>query len=346
MNNPLEELIKTEISESGPMTIGRFMTLALAHPQYGYYMTRDPLGRAGDFVTAPEISQLFGEMIGVWCVQAWQERGAPDKIALVECGPGRGTLMADLLRTARMFPPFFKALEVHLLEISPVLKSLQHNALSRYAPTWHESLETLPEDCPLFVVANEFLDALPFNALQRTPEGWQARVITCGPEGRLVFSLCPAEDSVLAKVPSTLPPAQDGMIYEQAPAREAFVRVLAEKIERQGGAGLLCDYGPARSGYGDTFQAVKNHAYQPVLADAGQADLTSHVDFEALKKRVPQATLQTQGDFLRACGIEARAKRLEESDPSVQNGLVRLIGRDQMGDLFKVLWWKNQRSPA
>jgi len=341
MNNPLENIIRQEIFDSGPMDVGRFMALALAHPVHGYYMTRDPFGRGGDFTTAPEISQMFGEMIGVWVVGAWRERGAPRDIVLLECGPGRGTLMADLLRTGGMFPPFLEGVQVHLLEISPVLMVAQAKALAGFAPLWHETLESLPTDRPLFVVANEFLDALPFHQWEKTPQGWQERVVLWD-DSRFVFGLKAAPNALITQIPDALLHAPVGAIFEVAPARVDFVREIEKRIKKQGGAALFIDYGSYKSGLCDTFQAVKAQSFTKVLEDVGQCDLTSHVDFGAIKRAVPTAHITTQEEFLRSCGIEERADSLMKKNAghrakNIQNDLDRLIDSAHMGELFKVL---------
>ncbi len=327
MPGPLEDIIKEKIRENGPMSVGAFMELVLGHPEHGYYMKQDPLGQAGDFVTAPEVSQLFGEMIGVWAADIWMQMGRPEKFTLLECGPGRGTLMADMLRATKKVQGFHDAACVHLLEVSPALKEKQAEALGGIEVRWHEELESVPDDCPIIVIGNEFLDALPFQQFV----GEQERMIALEGEA-LVFT-------------------HDGEIVEKSPARCKFVWDVCARLKAQQGAALFIDYGYLKSAAGDTFQAVKGHEYVDVLSDIGNADLTSHVDFEALACGVDVNVCGpvTQGAFLRNLGIETRASMLkqkasEQQAETVEKGLHRLIDSDQMGALFKVIGFTHDKS--
>lgn len=334
MPQTLEDIVKTHIAQHGPMDVGQYMAMALGHPQHGYYMKQDPFGVGGDFTTAPEISQMFGEIIGAWVVHQWMQLGSPDKFALLECGPGRGTLMADILRSCKNVSGFVEAAQIHLLDISPTLKTIQAETLKAHAPTWIDTIETVPTDIPIIVIANEFLDALPFRQLLYTSDGWQERVI-CEEEGGLRFAIRSA-GMLASYVPSSLTPkARD--IFEIAPARESVFQDISARIENQKGAALFIDYGHTKSGFGDTFQALYKHNYVDVFAHIGDADLTSHVDFAALTKLCPNAKLHTQGDFLAAFGIEIRAKALLSQKLDIDQDLQRLIGHDQMGELFKVM---------
>jgi len=336
-----EDYIRQQIRSHGPVDVGTFMALALSHPEGGYYTGADPLGATGDFTTAPEISQLFGEMIGAWCADLWIRMGRPAPFILAECGPGRGTLMADLLRATKAVPGFHKAAQIHLVEISPGLREKQRSALADYQVTWHDDCQSLPDHAPLLLIANEFLDALPIRQYQKTAQGWAERVIGLDGQGRFIFGLVPA---------AIRPPieAQEGDIFELAPAREAFTADLAARIISQSGAALLIDYGHETSAAGDTLQAVKDHAPVDVLAaPPGSADITSHVDFAALARIAAEQSVVVhgpvpQGAFLQALGIGLRAAMLERGAQAGQQdalaaGLARLTAPDQMGQLFKVM---------
>jgi len=343
MQSPLEAIIKKQIEQDGPMDIGQFMNVALGHPEHGYYMKQDPFGVGGDFTTAPEISQLFGEMIGFWVVDLWGQMGRPERLVLLECGPGRGTLMVDLLRATRKIPEFHEALSVHLLEMSPVLKQMQRVILGGYDVHWHEGLDSVPDDAPIIVVGNEFLDALPFRQLHRTLDGWAERVVVLK-DNMLAFGLQKVPQSLLDRVPLSAKSAV-GDVFEFSPARVGFVGGVAMRLKAQGGAALFIDYGHMFSGAGDSFQAVKGHEFVDVLSHVGDADLTSHVDFGVLKGEVLNhavlSGLVTQGDFLSRLGVQQRAGVLlkqasgQQAD-AIEKGLHRLVDSDQMGTLFKV----------
>ncbi len=329
--------LKDHIEAHGPIDIGQFMSLALGHPQFGYYMKKDPFGRGGDFTTAPEISQMFGEVIGAWIADVWIQMGSPAAFTLLECGPGRGTLMADILRATKGVKGFHEAVAIHLLEISPVLKGLQQEALQKNqtpaqaAVTWHEGLETVPTDKPIIVIANEFLDALPVRQLQKTAKGWVERVI----DANLHFGLKPSFSNLISKEFQDL---QEGKIFEIAPLRIQFIRELCGILKHSGGAALVIDYGHVKTGAGDTFQAVYKHQYVNVLEHIGDADLTSHVDFAALRDAADINVWGPveQGAFLKAIGIEQRAAILSQK-ADVESALKRLTDSDQMGSLFKVM---------
>jgi len=340
----LFQLLKDRIRQYGPMDIGQFMSLALGHREFGYYMKKDPFGREGDFTTAPEISQMFGEILGAWAADVWMKMGSPPAFTFLECGPGRGTLMADMMRAAKGVPGFHAAAKIHLLEMSPVLKEMQRSALKDYQVTWHEKLETLPMDQPIIVIANEFLDALPTRQFQKTKNGWMERVVALK-DKEFVFALIP-------NAPPLTPPHAGGSearggAFEIAPARMGFVKKLCAVMKQAGGAALIIDYGHIKSGYGDTLQAVYKHQYCGVLEHIGEADLTSHVDFEllAVEDKMDGADVYgpvEQGAFLKALGIEARARALmnkanDEQSYDIQKALHRLTASDQMGSLFKVM---------
>lgn len=321
--NKIEARLKTLITENGPIDIGTFMNLAIGH----YYSTRDPFGARGDFTTAPEISQMFGEMIGVCFADAWLKMGSPSPVTLVEAGPGRGTLMADMLRAMKSVPGFHDAVRIHLIEMSPVLKERQKETLKDYSVSWHETLGSVPQQGPLFFVANEFLDALPMRQFQFAQNAWHERVI--GVDGEQFFvGLIPTEHN--------LPAGNDNAVFETAPLRDQFVSELADRILQADGVALFIDYGHDQSGFGDTLQAVKDHKFTDALRDVGEADLTSHVDFAAVKHAAGDNVVVHgpigQGDFLKNMGIAHRAKKLGQ-----QAEMERLTSPQQMGDLFRVI---------
>ncbi len=343
----LAELIARRIRATGPLTVAEFMAEALQHPRLGYYVTRDPLGAKGDFVTAPEISQIFGELIGLWCTDTWARIGRPDPALLAELGPGRGTLMADALRALAVAAEFRTALRLHLVETSPALRSLQAQALAAAAPAWHDRLDTLPPG-PLLLVANEFLDALPIRQFERRATGWHERRIGLAADGAgFAFVSDPAPSATAALVPHSLAAAPPGSIAEVCPAALALAAAIGERLKHSGGAALFIDYGHSASACGDTLQAVRGHAYHPALRDPGSADLTSHVDFAAFAAAARAAGARvhgpvTQRDFLRALGIEARAARLREratpaQAATIESSVHRLIDGAEMGTLFKVI---------
>ncbi len=347
MNTPLRERIAALIRHDGPMTIADYVAHCLADPHDGYYMRGDPFGKAGDFVTAPEVSQMFGELIGAWCLACWQSIGAPSAFHLVELGPGRGTLMADLLRMASIRPAFLDAASLHLVETSPSLRACQADTLARapLAPQWHDHIDALPYG-PLIVVANEFFDALPIRQYLRTEAGWRERVVGVDDSGGFAFGLGPG---VLpdADIPADCRAAPVGAVLETRPAATAIMTTLAGRIFEHGGAVLTVDYGHANTAVGDTLQAMRGHQFADPLADPGAADLTAHVDFAALARAAKAAgarphPLLTQAEFLVRLGLIERAGRLGAGrDGTVQNDIRatvdRLAGPDEMGDLFKVL---------
>jgi NADH dehydrogenase [ubiquinone] 1 alpha subcomplex assembly factor 7 len=327
----LQYIITRMIADEGPLPLDRFMSLCLGHPQHGYYMTRDPLGAAGDFTTSPEISQVFGELIGVWVAQTWELMGAPRTFALVELGPGRGTLMMDVLRVLQKVPACAKACEVHLVEMSPVLRAEQ---LQRVPDaTWHGSVASLP-GLPTILLANEFFDALPIRQFERM-------------QGR-VFERVVGQDLTIGLVPSPMrwPFPSDGVL-EDSSIRDAVALQLGDHLTKVSGAALIIDYGHFRHALGDTLQAMKAHRFCKITEHVGEADLTSHVDFENLgrgflKGGAKIAGVMTQGQFLQAMGLEARTKVLaSRSEGEKQREIIRASERlanvAEMGDLFKVM---------
>ncbi|WP_322864936.1 class I SAM-dependent methyltransferase [Aquicoccus sp. G2-2] len=337
--NELETILRNLVQTRGPIPLSDYMAECLFHPAYGYYSTRNPLGAAGDFITAPEISQMFGELIGLSLAQSWLDQGAPARFALTELGPGRGTLMADALRAARAVPGFSDAAEVHLVEASPPLRAAQKTTLAAYAPRWHDTVNTLPE-IPLYLIANEFFDALPIRQYQRASAGWSERCIGADGQG-LRFGLAPP--APLNALSHRLDDTAIGDIVEHCPAAPAIITTIGQRIKDHGGAALIIDYGDWRS-LGDTLQALRNH--QPVnpLAEPGKADLTAHVDFEALAHAAPcgHTKLTPQGLFLERLGITGRAQALATAlgGDALKSHVAahrRLTHPDEMGTLFKVL---------
>ncbi len=328
----------------GPMPVSRFMATALGHPQWGYYTTRDPLGRTGDFITAPEISQMFGELIGLWCAERWQALGAPNPFILAELGPGRGTLMADALRAGRALPGFNQAAQVHLVEISPILRTAQKSALGNRLVNWHDRVADLPPG-PTIAIANEFFDALPIRQFQRGEDGWHERMVGHR-DGRLCLLLDPGITPT-APLPATIQQAPGGAIVEISPARTNAMAALAQILVNHGGGALIIDYGHGESAVGDTLQAMQAHEFVDFLEAPGLADLTAHVDFQALGEAARRAGAWTFGpvtqtSFLNQLGIAARAGVLQQSATEAQArtiraALHRLTDQDQMGQLFKVM---------
>jgi SAM-dependent MidA family methyltransferase len=335
----LNRHIAARIAATGPIPLADYMALCLMHPEMGYYATRDPLGAAGDFTTAPEISQMFGELLGLCLAQSWLDQGRPTPFALVELGPGRGTLMADILRATKGVPGFHAGAQVHLIETSPTLREKQAQSINHERVTWHDEVKDLP-DLPLFLVANEFFDALPIRQFQRQGNAWHERVVGLR-DGALTLGLGgPMTPPDLAH---RLADTQDGDIVETCAPGRAIAQEIGTRIEARGGAALIADYGDWRS-LGDTFQAVKDHAPTDPLAAPGDADLTAHVDFEALAGAAPcaHARLIPQGTLLFRLGIEARKDALARNLTGAARdshlaAFQRLTDPAEMGRLFKVL---------
>ncbi len=345
---PLEAKIRARIARNGPISVAEFMAMCLYDPEHGYYNRRAPFGAGGDFVTAPEISQMFGELIGLWAADVWRLLGAPDPVALIEFGPGRGTMMKDALRAARAVPGFLRAVRVHLIETSPELRSWQHRTLSGVdvALRWDASIDDVPT-APAIMVANEFFDALPIHQAERRRTGWHERTVAVDAHDALTLTV--GRDPLPGLGPE-LPPAaahaRIGEIFEWRPPQRA---IEIARRAAAGGAALLIDYGHIKSATGDTFQAVRSHHFANPLALPGLTDLTAHVDFEALGKAGQEAGARVhgpieQGTWLKRLGIDARAAVLranatESQRADIAAALDRLTGTgpDQMGSLFKVV---------
>ncbi|MEA3029770.1 MAG: dehydrogenase [ubiquinone] 1 alpha subcomplex assembly factor 7 [Sphingomonadales bacterium] len=329
---PLAERLARLIESAGPIGVADYMGLANAH----YYAARDPLGAAGDFTTAPEISQMFGELAGLCLADAWQQAGRPEGTLYAELGPGRGTLAADALRAMRGAG---LAPEVHFVETSPVLRRAQAERVPQ--ARWHDDLSTLP-DGPLLLVANEFFDALPVRQLVATEGGWRERRVRAE-AGRFVPAAGPLVPA--AAIPAHLRAAPPGTILETSPSSVAILRLLAQRLAARGGAALIVDYGHERSAAGETLQAVRRHRFADPWAEPGESDLTAHVDFEALgaaaEGRARVLGPVGQGAWLTALGIDARATVLAGAAPEraaeIEAARDRLVAPEQMGSLFKVM---------
>jgi NADH dehydrogenase [ubiquinone] 1 alpha subcomplex assembly factor 7 len=344
----LEADIRRRIRIAGPMPVMHYMSMCLTDPQYGYYITGDPFGVGGDFTTAPEISQMFGELVGLWAASVWRQMGSPEKLLLVELGPGRGSMMQDALRAAHVVPEFRKAVEVHFVEVSPLLEARQRQFVGGLGVpfNWHKALEEVPEG-PMIVLANEFFDALPVHQAVMCADGWHERVIKIDEDDKFRFTISrdpiPLFDQLLPRGMR----AQIGEIFEWRTDQTALE--IGRRVRHSEGAALVIDYGHDRSATGETLQAVGKHAYADPLVAPGLVDLTAHVDFQALADAAESMGAVahgpvSQGDFLRRLGIEARAVALKATAPpgkvtEIETALGRLIGEvgRGMGRLFKAI---------
>lgn len=341
--NALQRVLLNRIKAQGPLTIADYMTECLLHPTLGYYTTRDPFGAAGDFITAPEISQLFGEMIGLSLAQSWMDQGAPTSFTLAELGPGRGTLMADILRVSRQVPGFHAAAHVHLVEVSPRMRAVQAKTLAHLVPpdriSWHDSPDHLPGG-PLFLVANEFFDALPIRQFHRTDDGFSEMVVGTQTDQLMVGLVpAPATPALAARLADT----RVGDIVEICATGPLITQQIGQRIADHGGAALIVDYGDWRS-LGDTLQAIGQQQFTSPFERPGEVDLTAHVDFEALLADLPCAhsRLTPQGVFLERLGITLRAQTLAArlTGTALDDHIAahrRLTHPQEMGTLFKVV---------
>lgn len=343
---PLEERLVDLIKLKGPISVADYMADAIGHPHEGYYVSQKAIGADGDFTTAPEISQIFGELIGLWLVEAWRSMGEPESFNLIELGPGRGVLMEDILRAARLKPAFINGACLWLLETSGRLRHEQQKRLraSGVKPLWADEFADIPP-APSLIVANEFFDCLPIHQYQYTENGWRERMVGLSPEGdRLAFTLADAPPEASIKLPADAAP---GDIFEISPDGRGFAAEIAALLSEHGGSALIVDYGHMASGLGDTLQAVRRHQYWPPLAAPGRADVTAHVDFEALSRTAIDHGAAshgpvTQGRFLEGLGLTIRVEMLckdksAEEAAKIRAGAHRIAAPNEMGEIFKAL---------
>jgi len=337
----LADRLARMIAQDGPLSQAEYMAICLHDPSDGYYATRPALGAEGDFITSPEVSQMFGELIGLWAIEVWRALGAPPRVVLAELGPGSGALASDLMRAARLDLEFLSAVELWLVEASPVLQARQAQRLSAHAPRFAARIDDLPQDAPLIVVGNEFLDCFGARAFVRREGRWHERRIGLDEDGRLAFGLAPPPSGFEA--PEDAP---EGAVFEVSPAQTAVAAMISQRLAAQGGASLLIDYGRAEPDFGDTFQALRAHQKVDPLAAPGCADLTIHVDFPGVAEAMRAAgadvsPIVTQGAWLESLGLQQRAEVLSRARPDLADTLRRQVERltapDQMGALFKVL---------
>jgi len=345
---PIAARLKARIARDGPISVADYMDACLADADAGYYATRHSIGAQGDFITAPEMSQIFGELLGLWAVAVWQSMGAPKPVVVAELGPGRGTLMTDALRAWRSVPQFLDAVTVALVETSPSLRDVQQEVLRGLpAPVqWFDRVEDAPQG-PLIVIANEFLDALPVRQLVRRGVHWHERCVTVNRHGGFVFTEGDALQAEELPEAALALDAPDGAIFEIRPGMESLIAAFAKRASKAPLAALFLDYGHEEIGFGDTLQAVRNHAYADPLAAPGEADLTAHVDFATLKRSAKAHGLDVygpmpQGAFLLKLGLETRRDRLlagatPGQQDSILSGAARLTDPRHMGALFKAL---------
>jgi len=343
--NTLEKIIRDIIAAQGAISLAAYMELALQHPEYGYYRVREPIGRTGDFVTAPEISQMFGEMIGVWCAEVWRGLGKPDPFALIELGPGRGTMMRDILRATSNVSSFHCAKKLFLIDSDLALRKTQRENLAGDMPRYVEELAHIAP-MPALIVANEFFDSLSVRQFEKTFQGWSERMVTVKDDD-LVISLRGLEEAETFLIPISMRDAAPGTVVELCPKAQILMRALARRLATQKGAMLMIDYGYTAPSGTATVQAASNHTYADIFERPGEVDLTAHVDFTTLAEIAREAGLEVspvlgQGEFLKNLGIKIRADMLKNratipQAAAIDAELHRLIDADQMGILFKVM---------
>ncbi|MDR3449058.1 MAG: SAM-dependent methyltransferase [Alphaproteobacteria bacterium] len=343
--NALEKIIHGIIAKQGAISLAAFMELALQHPEYGYYRVREPIGRKGDFVTAPEVSQMFGEMVGVWCAESWRGFGKPDPFALIELGPGRGTMMQDIMRATANVGGFHAAKQLYLLDSDRALRAAQEEKLGGDAPHYIDAIAALPP-LPSLIVANEFFDALPVRQFEKTFRGWAEHMVTVA-NGELVMTQRPLEEAELVLIPAAMRDVNPGVIFEISPKAQNIMRDLAKHLAAHKGAMLIVDYGYTAASGDASVQAVSSHASVSIFERPGEVDLTAHVDFAVLGQAASAAGAEaspviTQGEFLKNLGIEIRADTLKRRVPlpqaaAIDADLHRLIDDSKMGSLFKVM---------
>ncbi len=339
----LGERLLDLIAHNGPMTVAQYMGVALYDPLNGYYARRAILGADGDFITAPEVSQMFGELVGLWCAQSWMDLGSPAPLQLVELGPGTGALMSDVWRATKIVPGFHEAARISLVEVSAPMRERQAAMIAN--ATWVSRSEEVA-DGPAIIVGNEFLDCLPIRQFVRTADGWRERLVGVGEERALAFGLSHDAFADDAMIPIVLREAPMGSVVEIAPALPTFVAQLAARLHIHGGRALFIDYGAALTTAGDSLQAVRGHRKVDPLEDPGSADLTAHVDFATLAALARSAGLDVagpvaQGAWLKALGMDARAAALSRAQPdkaeTIARQYARLTESDGMGELFQAI---------
>ncbi|MFN7038883.1 MAG: class I SAM-dependent methyltransferase [Alphaproteobacteria bacterium] len=346
--------IKNLIRKESNISIARFMEEVISNDQYGYYNNNDTIGELGDFITSPEISQLFGEMIGLWCADVWYKLNCPKEFILVELGPGKGTLIDDLLRSTKNIPGFHNAIQIHLVEISANLRERQEEILSKYniPKYWHKSIKNLPDNLPSIYIANEFFDALPINQYIKLKDDWFEITISLNEiDEELCFVYMPVMDKVKTDLENDYDHLTHNSIVEISSKSIEIIKTIGDNIVKNNGAALIIDYGytdpySERKATSSTLQAIKNHKFHPILKDIGKADISAHVDFytlaEAVKVKSINPQITTQGKFLTDIGINIRANLLlEKADiinkKNIYLALDRLTSPNKMGNLFKVL---------
>jgi SAM-dependent MidA family methyltransferase len=352
LETPLLAVLRERIRRDGPMPVDEYMRQCLAHPEHGYWRRGSTIGAEGDFITAPEISQIFGELLGLWCAVVWQAIGSPAPVHIVELGPGRGTLMRDALRAAKLVPRFLQSTIIDLVEINEPLRQRQKDTLASsdvpdtLSKVWHSSLKEIP-DGPSIILANEFLDALPIRQLIWVGRSWRERVVELGPAGNLHFAVGPPVRHDCNE------PAREGAIVELRPGENDLIAHIARRRGPQ--IALFIDYGHFESSHADTLQAVRQHRYTDPLEAPGLSDLTAHVDFASLSRKARAERLAvdgpiTQADFLGKLGIAERAARLMALNPNrageIEAGAQRLMSPTGMGQLFKVLALRTPELPS
>lgn len=351
MDTPLKNILLQRIRATGPITLADYMAECLMHPVHGYYQQARVFGADGDFITAPEISQMFGEILGLWLADRWYKMGKPEDVRLIELGPGRGTLMADLLRATEPVVGFHEAVTIHFIETSEQMRTLQRE----HVPTayWHSDLMSVPNG-PSLIVANEFFDALPIHQFEKQGNKWLERRLHG--DGDTIKPVLTAAGPMFNLSEPSLHASPEGSILEVCPAALSIAGTIAERLFAHGGAAIIADYGYRKSAVGDTFQALRTHKYCDPLADPGNADLTAHVNFDQLAKAAKSKGAATygcaaQGPFLMSLGIGERAQQLaantdSEGQARVLSELQRLTDSAEMGTLFKVLALQDPKLPA
>ena len=349
--NTLEEVIIKKITKNGPISLEKFMELCLYDKFLGYYSNKNPLGTQGDYITSPEISQMFGELIGLWLLQVWYDQNLPNKFNLVELGPGNGTLMKDILRATSIDPRFEKSAKISLIEKSRVLQLRQSKKLISHKIYWPKNLKKI-EDLPLFIIGNEFFDALPIRQFKKDNKGWLEKYIYINKKSKLDFLFKKnLKKTSIVDFPKNF---KNGTIFEKSEMSLNYIKEISKKIEAFGGVGLFIDYGHFGTS-GDSLQAILNHKFSNPLENLGKSDLSSNVNFqelsqEACKKKIRVAKIKTQGDFLKSLGIEFRCSELKvklnrTERRNLDISMNRLIDNAQMGTTFKVLGFTNSDSP-